>query len=178
MPRLSESETLSFLGEPGRLVRVGTVDHDGVPLVSPAWYLVDDGRIWVTPRARSTWLRHLERHPAACFTIDEEAGTYRKVIVRGNVEIRHRPGDDDLWRDLYRRIVLRYWAPPEADAYLASTRHLTRALIALPFDFRHAGVTTWRLPAAGEDPAGIWAPRYWEPVGPADAPGDLRRAGN
>lgn len=165
---MTETETMDFLAEPGHLVRVGTVDGGGVPLVSPAWYLVDDGRLWVTPRAKSGWLHHLEGHPAACFTIDEDVGTYRKVIVRGDVEIRQRPGDDELWRDLYRRIVLRYWAPARADAYLASTRHLTRALIALPFDYRQPGVSTWRLPAADEDQGGIWARRYWEPVTPAD----------
>jgi nitroimidazol reductase NimA-like FMN-containing flavoprotein (pyridoxamine 5'-phosphate oxidase superfamily) len=158
---MTESEVEGFLAEPGHHVRIATVDADGGPLVVPAWFLYRDGLVYVTPRARSEWLDHLRRDPRACVSIDEEPRPYRKVTIRGRVEILHEPGEDDAWRDIYRAIALRYWEPAPTTAYLDRTRHLGRALVALPFAYGAPGSTTWRLPLPGEDPDGIWADRYW-----------------
>lgn len=151
----------AFLAEPRHLVRIATVDAEGHPLVVPAWFLHRDRRLYVTPRARSSWLRHLGDDPRTCFSIDEEALPYRKVTVRGEAEILHSPGEDNVWRDLYRSIALRYWSTEAVDAYLDSTQFISRALIALRLDYAAPSVSTWRLPRGDEDPAGIWAGRYW-----------------
>lgn len=145
---------------------------DGHPLVIPAWFLHRDGLIYVTPRARSTWLSHLLADPRTCFSVDEEPLPYRKVIVKGRAQILYLPGNDDEWRDIYRAIALRYWAGEQTDDYLDRTRYLERALIALPVDYDSPDVTTWRLPLEGEDPSGIWASRYWEKPKPEAVPAD------
>ena len=159
MPPLSPSELEAFLLEPGHLVRIATTDAEGFPLAVPAWFLYRDGRILITPRERSAWRVHLERDPRVCLLIDEEAGPYRKVVVRGRIETVHGLGQDDQWRDIYRTITLRYVPEAWGDAYLEDTRDEPRALLGL--DLGASEVTTWRMPGPGENPLAVWAPRYY-----------------
>ena len=160
MPGLTGDEVAAFLDEPGHLVRIGTVDDGGTPLVVPTWFVVRDGTFLVTPRERSAWLGHLRRHPRVCFTVDESAPPYRKVVLRGTVRFVHDLGHDDEWRDVYRAITMRYVPEEWGDAYLADTHDEPRALLGL--DLTEAELTTWRMPARpGEDPLAVWAPRYY-----------------
>ena len=159
MPKLTADEVRAFLAEPEHLVRLATVDDGGAPHVVPIWFVFEEERIWITPRERSTWWGHVQRDPRVAMVIDEEAAPYRKVIVRGPIEIVHGLGEDDAWRDRYRRIACRYTPEEWADAYLTNTHDEPRALLALDCD--PSTVTTWRMPVAGEDPKGIWAGRYY-----------------
>src|SRR5688572_22673421 len=86
MPRMTPQEVHDYLDEPGRLVRIGTVDDTGTPLVVPAWFIVENGELMVTPRERSSWFANLQRSPKVCFTID---GDGKQVIVRGTVRVVH-----------------------------------------------------------------------------------------
>ena len=63
MPRLTTEQITEFLTEPGHLTRIATVDADGAPSVAPIWFLYDDGRIWFTPREKSSWWHHIQREP-------------------------------------------------------------------------------------------------------------------
>lgn len=157
MPALSSDDVADFLAEPGHLARIATVDPEGMPLVVPVWFIAEDGRILITPRERSQWWHHLQVNPYACIAVDEEAQPWRKVVVRGRVEVVFGLGHDEQWRDLYRRIACRYVDARGADAYLHNTRDEPRALIALPL----SGATTWRMPVKGENPRQVWADRYY-----------------
>ena len=160
MPPLTDDEVAAFLDERGHLVRIATVDDDGMPLVIPAWYLHRDRRVFFTPRARSAWRAYLERDPRVCIVVDEEAAPYRKVVARGRVDTVHPAGDEDAWReDVYRALACRYLDDAVADAYLTATWNEPRPLLAL--SLADAEVTTWRMPVTGEDPRGIWASRYY-----------------
>ena len=159
MPGLTADELTTFLDEPGHLLRLGTVDTDGRPRVVPIWYLHDDGCLWFTPRARSAWLDDLRANPAVCCTIDESTAPMRKLIARGTATLEHDLGDDDAWRDRYRRIALRYTPERFADAYLADTIDEPRALYSV--DLSAAEVSTWRMPVDGEDRLAVWAKRYY-----------------
>ena len=159
MPKLSADEVRAFLGEREHLVRLATVDDDGAPHVVPIWFVFEEDRIWMTPRERAAWWTDVQHDQRVALVIDEEASPYRKVIARGSVEIVHGLGEDDAWRDRYRRIAMRYTPEAAADAYLTNTHDEPRALLALDCD--PSSVTTWRMPVPGEDPKGIWAPRYY-----------------
>ena len=157
MPRMTSDEIDEYLAAPGRLVRIGTVDADGLPLVVPTWFVHDDGELLVTPRERSSWFANLRRDPRACFTID---GDGCQVVVRGTCRTVYDVGHDDEWRDVYRRITTRYLPDAAADAYLHDTWDEPRALLAL--SLQQATVTTWRFPLReGEDWLDVWAPRYY-----------------
>jgi hypothetical protein len=93
-------------------------------------------------------------------TIDEEAGRYRKVLVEGKADILYTPGQDDIWRETYRRISRRYIDEQSADYYITETIDQPRALIGV--ELAKAKVTTWRMPKEGEAYTGIWHKRYYE----------------
>ena len=121
MPEMTDAETAAFLDEPGHLLRIGTVDDDGQPLVVPIWFMRSADRLLFTPRARSAWLRHLRSNPRAGCTIDESGGVMRKVVARGEVTLVHDLGEDDAWRDIYRAITMRYVPEHWGESYLNDT---------------------------------------------------------
>ncbi len=161
MPRLSRTEMAEFLAEPGHLLRLATVDDDGMPRLSPVWFIHDADRdeVLFTPRAQSVFLANLRREPRCAVSIDEDALPYRKVSIQAECEVRNEVGDDDAWRDLYRQIAERYIDPGGAARYLEATRDQPRALIAVPLG--RARLSTWRMPLEGEPGTGIWARRYY-----------------
>lgn len=163
MPKLTSAETATFLQEPGHLARIGTVDDGGMPRVLPLWFVVEDGALLFTPRSPAVIWKNLLRDPRVGISIDEDATPWRKVSVQGVVEVRHQPGEDDAWRDVYRRIAKRYVADAAADAYVDGTDDQPRALCAVVLDTATTKVSTWRMPVAGEDPRGVWARRYFLP---------------
>lgn len=160
MPKLTHVELATFLEEREHLLRLGTVDAELMPSVVPIWFLSRDNNIWFTPRAKSEWFGHLRNNPNVCCTIDESSGSLRKLVARGRAELIHDVGNDDLWRDIYRDITLRYVHDRFADAYLSDTHDEPRALWAL--DLSQARIDTWRMPTEeGEDRLAVWAPKYY-----------------
>ncbi|MEN3272478.1 MAG: hypothetical protein V7636_1239 [Actinomycetota bacterium] len=131
MPKLLPDEVRAFLDEPGHLIRLATVDPDGAPSVVPIWFVFEEDRIWMTPRERSAWWGHVQHDQRVAAVVDEEPAPYRKVVLRGTVEIVHGLGEDDRWRGRYRRIATRYLSEEAADAYLTNTHDEPRALHAI-----------------------------------------------
>ena len=171
MPKLSPTEVATFLDEPAHLLRLATVDDDGMPRLAPVWFTHRNGQILFTPRQASVFLANLRRDPRIALSIDEDALPYRKVSVQGTAEILHEVGHDDEWRDIYREIACRFIEPDAADRYLAATVDQPRALVGV--DLMTANVTTWRMPVDDEPGTGIWASRYYaEGSRMAEAGGD------
>jgi PPOX class probable F420-dependent enzyme len=159
VPKLTVEERDRFLNEPGFIMDIATVDATGAPLTAPIWFVWEDGRFWFTPRQHSEWLANIRRDPRVALCIDEHVMPYRKVVVRGTAEIVHEVGNDDAWRDRYRRIAQRYIPVDDANAYVDGTDDQPRALCAVTAD--GAEVRTWRMPIGDEPYQGIWAKRYW-----------------
>jgi nitroimidazol reductase NimA-like FMN-containing flavoprotein (pyridoxamine 5'-phosphate oxidase superfamily) len=162
MPRLSADEFDTFLAEPGHLVRIATVDADGMPRVVPLWFVRVDDEVFFTPRAPAVLHLNLQRDDRIGLSIDEDALPYRKVTVQGRARLVHPSGRDDEWRGLYRTIAGRYIPPEAANAYVDGTADQPRALYAVSITSPN-NVSTWRMPTVGEDPTGIWAKRYYLP---------------
>jgi PPOX class probable F420-dependent enzyme len=163
VPGLGGDELVAFLDEPGHLARIATTDTDGMPRVLPLWFLYVDGRILFTPRAPAVIWHNLQRDPRVGVSIDEDKTPHRKVTIQGVAEVVHPPGEDDEWRDLYRRIAGRYTRQEWADAYVEGTDDQPRALCAVDLNAATTRVTTWRMPVHGEDPRGVWHRRYFLP---------------
>lgn len=161
MPALSDADAAAFLTEPGHLARIGTVDADGFPRVLPLWFIVEDGALWFTPRSPAVIWHNLQRDPRVGISIDEEASPYRKVSYQALVEVTHPPGEDDEWRDRYRRIARRYTPAQWADQYVDGTSDQPRALCRIDLAAPTTRRTTWRMPLPGENPTGIWHRRYY-----------------
>ncbi len=161
MPVMTEAERDALLAEPGILMRVATVDPEGRPLVVPIWFIHDEGDIYFTPRRVSEWLAHVRKNPHVALCIDDQNAPYRKVVVRGVARVVHDLGEDDAWRDLYRRIARRYVPPDAADLYVDTTDDQPRVLLAV--SLAESEVRSWRMPVQGETYKGIWAERYYTP---------------
>ena len=159
MPKLTDAERDHFLAEPATIMNIATVDADGAPLVTPIWFIHEAGRIWFTPRQHSEWLKHIRKDNRVALSIDETAIPYRKVVVRGRANLDHEVGDDDAWRDRYRRIAQRYIPVEDANAYVDGTDDQPRALCSVTL--ADAEVRSWRMPVGDEPYHGIWARRYW-----------------
>jgi PPOX class probable F420-dependent enzyme len=161
MPRLTRTERGEFLAEPGVILHLATLRADGSPRVAPMWFVFEDDAIWFTPRAHSEWLGDLRRDPRCALVIDEQPLPYRKVSLDGRAELVHDLGEDDRWRDRYRRIARRYVAPDAAEAYIQTTIDQPRALFSVAL--RDSVVRSWRMPVDGEEGSGIWHARYYVP---------------
>ncbi len=159
MPKLTDQEIDAFFAEPGHLVRIATVDADGMPRNVPLWFIAHEGRVVFTPRIRSVLLDNVRRDPRIGLTIDEEALPYRKVTIQGVVEVLHEPGEDDVWRDLYLDIAQRYVPEEGARAYVTGTDDQPRALLGVAL--ATSKVQSWRMPVGDEHGTGIWARRYY-----------------
>ncbi len=161
MPKLTDAERDEFLSAPGVLMRISVVRQDGSPLVTPIWFIYEDEAIYFTPREKSEWFACLRRDPRVALCIDEQPLPYRKVIVEGVAELVYDIGEDDVWRDQYRRIAGRYVDAEGAEAYVQNTIDQPRGLFRVPLN--GSKVTTWRMPLEGEDGMGIWHDRYYVP---------------
>jgi len=154
MPRLTDDERDAFLAEREVLLRIGVTRADGSPLVVPIWFIYEDEAIYFTPREKSEWFACLRREPRTALC-------YRKVLVEGSAELVYDLGEDNAWRDQYRRIAKRYVEERSADAYVENTIDQPRGLFRL--QLAAAKVSTWRMPVSGEDAMGIWHDRYYTP---------------
>ena len=161
MPNLNPNERDAFLGEREVLMRIAVVREDGSPLVTPIWFIHENDAIYFTPREKSEWFACLRRDPRAALCIDETALPYRKVLVEGEAELVYDVGNDDAWRDQYRRIAKRYVDEQGAEAYVQNTIDQPRGLYRVAL--ADAKVSTWRMPTEGEDGMGIWHDRYYTP---------------
>lgn len=159
MPPLTTAERDNLLVTPELLLRIATVDANGNPQVTPIWFIYEQGRIWFTPRAESAWLGHIRAHARIGGVIDETEIPYRKLVLEGDAEIVHDLGEDDVWRDRYRRIAERYVAPEAAAAYINDTIDQPRALCAVTL--ADASTRGWRVPAGDEPRSSIWHRRYY-----------------
>ena len=88
MPRMTANEQAELLATPGVIMRIGTVRADGSPLVTPIWFLHEDGSIWFTPREKSEWLANLRRDPRASLYVGRDA----RAFVRGLLRREEAPG--------------------------------------------------------------------------------------
>jgi PPOX class probable F420-dependent enzyme len=156
---MTDAERDAFLNEPGVILHLATARADGRPVVTPIWFIYEEGAIWFTPRAQSEWLRDLRRDPRVGLAIDEQPLPYRKVMIDGRAELVYDLGKDDAWRDRYRRIARRYVEADAAEAYVQNTIDQERALFRVPL--AGSTVRTWRMPVGDEPGDGIWHSRYY-----------------
>ena len=142
---MSQEEMGAFLAE-GLIARLGCLDDGGWPYVVPTWFQDAEGGVYVISRERSAWARYLARDGRVSLAIDE-AGTLRKVLVKGRAGLVEEPNVGGKWVQIANEMSYRYLGEHGPD-YLVPTLNEPRWL----FFVRPVKITTWQ----GVD----WAKRY------------------
>jgi len=122
---LSEDEVLALLREPVPM-RLGMVDAQGWPLVTPVWHVFENGVFRVVIGSASHKAKVLRANPRAYFTVDKGGDTDSDTRgVRGRARVRLIEGDIGLALDVTRKALMKYMGSdsgPYADEMLKWAR--------------------------------------------------------
>ena len=86
-----------------RLATLATIRKDGTVLLSPIWFVWEDGGFTVGIAAGDGKLKHIERDPRVTIVVSEDAFPYRGFEVRGTARSLDVP-----YGPAVRRIATRY----------------------------------------------------------------------
>ena len=88
--KMTAEEIAEFLAGPV-VARIATIDEEGVPYITPVWEEWDGEALWIVPREKSAWVKHIKSNPkvAASCAMDEKP--YARVLIRGTAEIVSGP---------------------------------------------------------------------------------------
>ena len=150
MPRLTKKELNEFLLKPN-LVKVATISRDGWPSVNPAWYLWQDGGLWLNGRKgfggiTSSWVENIERDQRVGALIDTDDQPYTRVLMKGTAKVVDPPPKN--WPDLNLAMTVHYIGKSSADHYIGSLPEVPGAW----FWIKPDQIFSWR----GSE----WHPRY------------------
>jgi len=81
--RMTQSEIEEFLRKPN-LARIGTLNPDGSPHVTPIWFLYANGVVTFSIGKKAQKARNLSRDNRVSLCIDEREHPNRTVILNGN----------------------------------------------------------------------------------------------
>lgn len=119
MTSLTDPEINAFLAAGTRTGKLAYVGMDGRPLVTPVWFIVEDGCIVFNTFRKSAKARALDRDPRVTLCTDLEEPPYAFVQVQGEAELSEDPGE--LLR-IATMIAARYGTRPGRGVWQAQRR--------------------------------------------------------
>ena len=138
MRRLTAEEIKDFLAGPV-VARVATIDEDGLPYITPVWEEWDGEAMWIVPRERSAWVKHIQQHPNIAVSCALDTSPYTRVLMRGQAEIAAGPTPmQGHCLEVANRMAVRYLGERGPD-YLVPTYDRPRYLI----KFTPAQIISW-----------------------------------
>jgi PPOX class probable F420-dependent enzyme len=105
-------DQLGGLLDERRLATLATVRKDGTVLLSPLWFIWEDGGFTLAVAAGDGKLKHVDREPRVSIVVAEDEFPYRGYEVRGVARIVDVPYGPEI-----RRIAARYVGDAAADYY-------------------------------------------------------------
>ena len=114
MTSVSDPEISAFLSEGTRTGKLGFVTASGRPLVTPVWFIVEDGCLVFNTGKETAKGSALVRDPRATICVDLQQPPYAFVQVQGNAELSEDPGE--LLRTA-TAIGARYMGPDQAEEF-------------------------------------------------------------
>lgn len=126
---MTPTEIEEFLASDRHAV-LATNGSDGLPQLTPVWYLYEDGVLYVSAQSGTVKVRNLRRDPSISVCVDGGRGDARYVVLRGRAELIE-PGQPRQ-EEMRRRIIRKYHSSVEdGDRYYESVRDSRAALIVL-----------------------------------------------
>jgi PPOX class probable F420-dependent enzyme len=113
MAELSD-RVAEFLSAGTRTGMLGFVASDGRPLVTPVWFVVDDGELVFATHRDTPKYRALQRDPRVAICVDDPHPPYSFVQVQGVAAATDDPGD---LLDNTTRTGARYMGADRADEF-------------------------------------------------------------
>ncbi|MBK8025848.1 MAG: pyridoxamine 5'-phosphate oxidase family protein [Chloroflexi bacterium] len=125
---MTPEELAEFLAGPV-VARIATVDDQGFPYITPVWQEWRDGAMYIIPREKTTFVKHLKVNPKVAISVALDTGTYTRMLMRGTAEILFGPARmEGLVLEIGERMSLRYLGP-HGPEYLAASIDRPRYLI-------------------------------------------------
>ena len=124
-----EARLEEFL-RPSWIAVVATVDHRGMPQLTPNWYRFAKGRLTVSTTKERMKYRNLSRDDrlAVCICSEPQAEEYATLVGRADVS-----DDESIWPET-QAIVERYVPPEGVDARMRMLRTQNRVIISMAPD--------------------------------------------
>jgi len=85
MPKGAIPEKFFDILEAKGLVNIATVDPQGRPEVNPAWFIFQDGQIWLSITEAKHKYKNLVNNPAIALSFIDAENGYRYLEVRGTI---------------------------------------------------------------------------------------------
>ena len=105
-------EQLDGLLDERRLAVMSTFRRDGTVLLSPLWFIWEDGGFTIGKAASDGKLKHLRRDPRVTIVVNEDEFPYRGFELRGEARLL-----DVAYGPVIRRIATRYVGAEAAGFY-------------------------------------------------------------
>ena len=122
------ADVIEFI-EKDRHAVLATNGGNGLPQLTPVWYLFEDGALYVSAQVTTVKVRNLRRDPAVTVCIDGGRGDARYVVFAGRAELIE-PGERQ--KELRWRIVNHYFDDEAAAArYYETVKDNVGAIIVL-----------------------------------------------
>ncbi|MXY42827.1 MAG: PPOX class F420-dependent oxidoreductase [Dehalococcoidia bacterium] len=130
VPTTPSKEDISRLREflaPTKIAVVATIGRDGMPQLTPNWYVYQDGRIAISTTKQRVKYGNLVRDSRLAVCVLTEPLAQEYVAVRGTADIID---DDSIW-PVTEAIVRRYVRPERVQARMEQLRTEDRIIISL-----------------------------------------------
>jgi len=125
---LTKEEIIEFLSGP-IVARIATVKEDGAPYIAPIWQYYDGEVMWVIPRERSIFVKHIRRSPRVAVSCAYDTAPWTRVLIQGRAEIVEGPKPvEGLIAEIGERMAVRYLGEHGAE-YASITWDRPRYLI-------------------------------------------------
>jgi nitroimidazol reductase NimA-like FMN-containing flavoprotein (pyridoxamine 5'-phosphate oxidase superfamily) len=128
MRGLTDDEIAEFLA--GSVVaRIATVDEGGFPYITPVWQAWRDGAMYVIPREKTAFVKHLKSNPKVAVSCALDVAPYTRLLMRGTAEILFGPAPmEGLCLEIGQAMSVRYLGP-RGPEYLTPTMDRPRYLV-------------------------------------------------
>ena len=105
MSNLTNPQVIEFLTKPRHAV-VATNKSNGVPQLSPVWYLYEQETIYVSVTTGTAKYHNLQRDPRLSICVDGGVDDYRYIVFYGTAKLIEP--DEPKQAELRRRIIGHY----------------------------------------------------------------------
>jgi len=140
MRGLTPEEVAEFLAGP-IVARIATIDENGFPYITPVWQEWKDGAMYIIPREKTVFVRHIKANPKVAISCALDNGTYTRLLYRGIAEILSGPAPmEGETLEIARRMSLRYLGE-HGPEYLTGSQDRPRYLVRVAPSPDHKFVT-------------------------------------